>query len=75
MQPFLVVNRFQKVSDLRSDIGEVLVFAQLYLLILQSLHKALSQERLLRIRFSIVVGISLTVRVLLGLPVNGCPSR
>ena len=52
MKPFLVVNRFQKVSDLRSGIRKVLVFAQVYLLALQGLHKAL--------RFSVVVGISLT---------------
>ena len=42
MQPFLVVNRFQKVSDLRSGIGEVLVLTQVYLLILEGLHKTFS---------------------------------
>ena len=50
MQPFLVVNCFQKVSDLRSGIEEVLVFAQVYLLALQGLHKAL--------RFGIIVGVA-----------------
>ena len=40
MQPFLVVHGFQKVADLRSGIGEVLVFAEVYLLALQDLHNA-----------------------------------
>ena len=52
MQPFLVVNRFEEVPDLRSGIRKVLVFAQVYLLALQGLHKAL--------RFGIIVRVPLT---------------
>ena len=58
MQPFLVVNRFEEMPDLRSGIEEVLVFAQVYLLALQGLHKTFC--------FGVVVGVAFAARVLLG---------
>ena len=52
MQPFLVVNRFEEMADLRSGIRKVLVFAQVYLLALQGLHKTFC--------FGIIVRVPLT---------------
>ena len=58
MQPFLVVNRFEKVPDLRSGIRKVLVLAQVYLLILEGLHKTFG--------FGVIIRIAFTTRGLLG---------
>lgn len=55
MQSLLIINAFQKVTDLFSGIRKVLVFTQVYLLIFERLHKT--------VRFGIIIWIALTLRL------------